>query len=86
LHEREANAQELALLRTQAEQHALRILEHRQKLSGKELAKLLDPDVQSSFKQSVTLVKQFKKNSISAQEFAKQFIKTKASFYEGQAR
>ena len=61
-------------------------MQHRQKLTGKELAKLLDPDVQSSFKQSVALVKQFKKQQISASDFTKQFIKAKTAFYQGQAR
>ena len=61
----------------------MRILEQKERLKCKELSKLLEPEVQSAFRQSVTLVKQFKKQDISTQDFIKQFIKAKASFYEG---
>ena len=50
------------------------------------MAKLLEPDVQKSFKSSILLVKQFKKQAIPANEFIKQFLKEKAAFYEGQSR
>lgn len=81
-----ANTAEIENGKKQLESLVKKAVDRQSQMSGKEMAKLLEPDVQASFKSSMQLVKQFKKQSIPTNEFVKQFIKSKAAFYEGQCR
>jgi hypothetical protein len=83
LREYEFNQSEIESAKTIIFQNITTINQSTQKYSGKGLAKLLDPETQEAFKTSQALVKQYKKQAIPVNDFCKQYIQAKASFYEG---
>jgi len=83
LREYETNKKELDESKRLAEQHVKTLTESQKKMTGKEMSKLLEPEIQATFKNSEALKKAFKKGTVPTNEFVKQFVKAKASFYEG---